>query len=141
MFRFVSFLSGLIAVLVVPPGSISLQISQQMIPRGLELRAIEPHADQPDPEGKQLVVADGFAHDGAALVDGLSRHGEAQIHIGFCPARMEGGIETSPFHCPSVEHGMEIECVISCPVVVLMAAVIAVVPDVLQLAEIFGFLG
>ena len=54
---------------------------------------------------------------------------------------MEGRIETSPFHCPTVEHGMEIECVISCPVVVLMAAVVAVIPDVLQLAEILGFLG
>lgn len=36
---------------------------------------------------------------------------------------------------------MEIECVISCPVVVLMAAVVAVIPDVLQLAEILGLLG
>ena len=77
MFGFVSFLCGLIAVLVVPPGPVSFQIGQQMIPRGLELRTIEPHANQPDPEGEQLVVADGFAHDGAALVDGLGGHGEA----------------------------------------------------------------
>ena len=61
-----------IAVLVVPPGPVSFQISQQMIPRGLELRAIEPHANQPDPEGEQLIVADGFPHDRTALVDSLS---------------------------------------------------------------------
>ena len=128
-------------VLVVPPGPVSFQIGQQMIPRGLELRAIEPHVHQPDPEGEQLVIADHFPHDGAPLIDGLGGHGEAQVHICLGQACMEGGIETSPFHCPAVEHGMEIECVISCPVVMLMAAVVAVIPDVLQLAEILGFLG
>ena len=140
MFRFVSFLCGLIAVLVISPTAISLQISQQMIPCGFKLRTIEPHANQPDTEGEQFVVADRFPHDGAALVDGLGGHGKAQVHIRLCSASMEGRIETSPFHCPTVEHGMEIECVISCPVVMLMAAVIAVIPDVLQLAEILGLL-
>ena len=140
MFGFVSFLEGFIAVLVISPTAIPLQICQQMIPCGLELRAVESHANQPDPEGEQLVVADCFSHDGAALVDGLGGHGEAQVHIGFRPARMEGRIETSPFHCPTIEHGMEIECVISCPVIMLVAAVVAVIPNVLQLAEILGFL-
>ena len=108
MFGFVSFLEGFIAVLVISPTAIPLQISQQMIPCGLELRAIEPHANQPDSEGEQLIVADGFSHDRTALVDSLSGHGKAQVHIRLCSARMEGRIETSPFHCPTVEHGMEI---------------------------------
>ena len=90
MFRFVSFPCGLIAVLVVPPGPVSFQISQQVIPCCLEFRAIEPHANQPDPEGEQLIVADGFPHDGAALVDGLGGHGKAQVHIRLGPTSMEG---------------------------------------------------
>ena len=42
-----------------------------MVTGVLKLLAIEAQAHQPDTEGEQLVLALGFAHDGAALGDGL----------------------------------------------------------------------
>jgi len=48
-----------------------------MIAGILELVTVESQPHQPDAEGKQFVVAMGFPHNGAALANGLSRHGKA----------------------------------------------------------------
>ena len=48
-----------------------------MITGIFELVTVESQSHQPDAEGEQFVVAVGFPHDGAALVNGLGRHGKA----------------------------------------------------------------
>lgn len=102
----------------------------------LEFLAIEPQPHQPDPKGKQLIVAVGLVHDRAALGDSLGGDGKAQIHIGGNFSRMECGIETAPFHRPPVKDRMQIQCVIAGPVIMVCAAVISLIPDILQLRQI-----
>ena len=79
-----------------------------MVTGMLELLSVEAQADQPDPEGEQLVLAVGLAHDGAALGDGLGGDGEAQVDVcGHLPG-VEGRIKAPPFHGAAVKDRMQI---------------------------------
>ncbi len=102
----------------------------------LEFLAVEPQPHQPDPEGEQFIVTVGLAHDRAALGDSLGGDGKAQIHIGSNFSRVECGIETAPFHRPPVKDRMQIQRVIAGPVIMVCAAVISLIPDILQLCQI-----
>ena len=79
-----------------------------MVAGVLKLRPVEAQAHQPHPEGKQLIIAAGLAHDGAALGDGLGGHGEAQVDVRRGPACMEGGVETAPLHRAAIEHRVQV---------------------------------
>ena len=95
-----------IAVLVMSPGPVAIQVGQQMIPGVLELITVQSQPYQPHPEGKQLVVAVGLAHDSAALADGLRGDGEAQIDVGFCATGVEGRIKAAPFNGAAIKDRM-----------------------------------
>ena len=49
-----------IAVLIETPCTVTIQICQQVVTGMLEFLAIEPQPHQPDPKGKQLIVAVGL---------------------------------------------------------------------------------
>ena len=97
-----------ITVLVVAPGTVSIQVGQQDIPGVFKFRAVEPQAHQPYPEGEQFVVAVCFLHDCAALVDRLGGHSEAQVDICRRPVSVEGGVKTAEFHSAPVKDSVEV---------------------------------
>ena len=109
-----------------------------MVTGVLELLAVEPQPHQPDTEGEQLVLALGFAHDGAALGDGLSGDGEAQVHIGGYFSGVEGSVETPPFHGAAVKDRMQIQGMVACPVIMLGVFHDSFVPHPFQLGEVGG---
>ena len=74
-----------------------------MVTGVLELLTVEAQAHQPHPEGEQLVLALGLAHDGAALGNGLGGNGETQVHIGCHFPSVEGRIKAPPFHGAAIK--------------------------------------
>ena len=62
----------------------------------LELLSVQPQPHQPDPEGEQLVLTVGLAHDGAALGDGLGGDGEAQIDV--CSHLVQFALESQIYY-------------------------------------------
>ena len=84
-----------------------------MIPGVFELLTIEAQPHQPYPEGEQLVVAVGFAHDGAALGDGLGGDGEAQIDIGGHLSGVKGRIKAPPFNGAAIKSRVKIKRIIA----------------------------
>ncbi len=102
-----------IAVLIVAPRPVPTQICQQQVTGLLELIAVKTQANQPDPEGEQLVVAAGFLHDGTPLDNGLCGHGEAQMHISRRLGGVQGRIEAPPFDGASVKDGVEVQGIVA----------------------------
>ena len=104
-----------------------------MIPRIFELRSVESQPYQPYSEGEQFIVTLRFSHNSTALGDGFRGHGEAQIDISGNPTGMKGGVEAPPLHCASVEHGVQIQGMISGPMIMIRMVGMTLVPDIFQL--------
>ena len=49
-----------------------------------------------------------LAHDSAALADGLRRHGEAQIDVGFCATGVQRRIEAAPFNGAAIKDRVQV---------------------------------
>ena len=109
---------------------------QQQIAGLPELVAVEPQAHQPYPEGEQLIIAVGLAHDGAALGDGLGGHGETEVHVGGGQFGVQGGVEAPPLHRTPVKNRVEVQRVITCPIVMIRFINIPLIPDPFQLSQI-----
>ena len=90
-----------------------------MVPRIFELRPIESQPYQPHPESEQLVITLGLPHDRTALGDGFGGHGKAQVDIGCGLSGVKCGVETAPFHGSPIKDGVQIQGMISGPIIVL----------------------
>ena len=85
-----------------------------------------------------FILALGFAHDGAALGDGLGGDSEAQVHIGGYFSGVEGSVETPPFHGAAVKDRMQIQGMVARPVIMLGVFHGPFVPYPFQLGEVGG---
>lgn len=130
------FVAACIAVLVISPSAVALQIGKQMIACVLEFIAVQPHPHEPDTEREQFIVAHRLAHDAGALGDGLRRHGKTQIDVGFCATGVQRRIEAAPFNGAAIKDRMQVQRIIARPVVMLVRRNAAFVPDVFQLRQI-----
>ena len=100
-----------------------------MLPHIFVFRSDEAQPQKEGAEGKGGVFADlGFSHDGPALVDGLCGNRQRQCDIRPYLTGVEGAFKTAPFQGAAIEHRMQVQGVISRPVVMLIASVRTFIP-------------
>ena len=81
-----------------------------MHPHILILRADQPQPQQKGAESERRIIPDGrFSELRVLLVDALRRDCHSQNNVGFGFARVERGVEQSPFDCTVIEYRMHIE--------------------------------
>ena len=96
--------------LVVPPRFVTGQVLQQVHPHIFVLRTDESQPQQKGAEGERRIIPDGrFSELRVLLVNTLRRDCHSQNNVGFGFARVERGVEQSPFDCTVIEYRMHIE--------------------------------
>ena len=84
------FLLFVVAVFVVSPRPIAVQIGQKMVAGALELLPVQPQTHQPDTERKQLIITLCFLHYRASLGNCLCRNRKTKIDISRSSSGMKG---------------------------------------------------
>ena len=80
-----------------------------MHPHIFVLRTDQPQPQQKGAEGERRVIPDGrFPELRVFLVDALRGDRHSQNDVGFGFARVERGVEQSPFDCTVIEYRMHI---------------------------------
>ena len=96
--------------LVVPPRLVTGQVLQKVHPHIFVLRTDEPQPQQKGAESERRIIPDGrFSELRVLLVNTLRRDCHSQNNVGFGFARVERGVEQSPFNCAMVEHRMQVQ--------------------------------
>lgn len=94
----------------MPPRLVTGQVLQQVHPHIFVLRTDESQPQQKGAEGERRIIPDGrFSELRVLLVNTLRRDCHSQNNVGFGFARVERGVEQSPFDCTVIEYRMHIE--------------------------------
>ena len=109
-----------------------------MVTVGTRLRIIRKDAGLSQVElgklaGSNQSAINRFSHHGSALVECLGRNRQRERDVCSDFTGMEGAFKTAPFKRSAIEHRVQIQCIIACPVVMLVTSVRTAVPFPLQL--------